>query len=93
LSPGKLSIEFFYAISQFPDNHLKEQPGQPEAWLVGLITQPLSLVGVACLVDLFYQVVLDPHLIDLVELCLKPIDVILFLTKDTLKNISGFIIA
>ena len=34
------------------------------------------------LIDLFHQVVLDPHLLELVELCLKPVDVLLLVGED-----------
>jgi hypothetical protein len=45
------------------------------------------------LVYLFHQVVLDSHLLDLVQLRLDPVDVVLFIGEDRFEKLSGPVVA
>ena len=45
------------------------------------------------LADLLHQVILDAHLLDLVELRLEPINVILFVLEDGFKQLAGSVVA
>ncbi len=45
------------------------------------------------LIDLFHQVVLGPHLLDLIELCLQPVDVLFLIGKDRFEKLTSSVVA
>jgi len=68
--------EVIYGRNWYKSGLTQEAAGALAAWFVSDLDVPSGE-----LVDLFYQVILDAHLADLVELRLQPIDVIFFILE------------
>ena len=45
------------------------------------------------LIDLLHQVILDTHLLDLIELRFEPVDVLLLILEDRFEQLTGAVVA